>query len=347
MNCFIPENKLIDFFEHKGKDFLDAHRNTGKLALAPGKELYYELYQTAESPDYVAALTPPDTDAATARSTPHTRTPRGLLVLCHGYTETCSKYHELIYYFLNQGFHVLAYDQRGHGRSFREVDNPHKIHAQDFDADYVGDLDRIVQAVARRKFPSLPLFLYGHSMGGCVAARYIELHPEVFSRCILSSPMLGIKTGGVPNILALLLARFMKLIGQGKRYTLGQHDFLPDEVFEVSATTSHDRFERYNGLRKITPEFQLSGGDYSWLSTSLHAAARAVSRKETAKIKTPVLLFEAENDTYVPRARIKKFRKNLPGTQYHAWRGTKHEIYNSQDAVVKSYYREIFRFLET
>lgn len=347
MKHFISENNLIDFFEHEGKDFLDAHRSIGKLAVAPGKKLYYELYKTGDCPDEETAAMQPGADVAAAKNAASKTAPRGLLVLCHGYTETCSKYHELIYYFLNRGFHVLAYDQRGHGRSFREVESPHKIHAQDFDADYVGDLDRIVQMVARREFPSLPFFLYGHSMGGCVAARYIELHPQVFSRCILSSPMLGIKTGGVPNILALSLARFMKLIGQGTRYTPGQHDFLPEEVFEVSATTSHDRFERYNGLRKITPEFQLSGGDYSWLYTSLHAAARAVSRKETAKIKTPVLLFEAENDAYVPRARIARFRNNLPGIHYHAWRGTKHEIYNSQDAVVKAYYREIFHFLET
>ena len=321
MNDFISENNLIDFFEHEGKDFLDAHRSTGKLAVAPGKELYYVLYRAGD-------------------------VPRGLLVLCHGYTETCTKYHELIYYFLCRGFCVLAYDHRGHGRSFREVESPHKIHVENFDAVYVGDLHQMVQKVARKTFPSLPLFLYGHSMGGCIAARYIELHPDVFTRCILSSPMLGIKTGGVPNPLALALARFMKLTKQGTRYTLGQHDILPEEVFETSATTSHDRFERYNRLRRTTPEFQLNGGDYSWLYTSLYAAARAVSQKETAKISIPVLLFEAENDVYVPRARIAKFRKNVPGTQYHAWRGTKHEIYNSPDAIVKAYYREIFRFLE-
>ena len=349
MNHFISEHKLIDFFEHEGKDFLDARRSTGKLATAPEKNIYYELYRadaenpsknangmqtidmtpgksaatypenewerataaTAESESESAAVATAESEsesatATTAESVPNTApsgnisrasVPVGLLVLCHGYTETCTKYHELIYYFLRHGFHVLAYDHRGHGRSFREVKNPYKIHAEDFDADYVGDLDLIVQKVARKEFPALPLFLYGHSMGGCVAARYIELHPEVFSRCILSSPMLGIKTGDVPNMLTLLLARFMKLVGQGKRYILGQHDFLPDEVFEVSAATSPERFDRYNELRKITPEFQLSGGDYSWLYTCLHTAARAVSRRETAKIKKKHLYIDSNERT--------------------------------------------------
>ncbi len=158
--------------------------------------------------------------------------------------------------------------------------------------------------------------------------------------------MFGIKAGGVPTPLMLLLSRFMKRIGRGEHYTIGQHDFLPDEIFEKSATTSHARFDRYNELRKATKEFQLGGGDYAWLYTSLRAAARAISPTETAKIKARVLLFEAEHDIYVPRARIAAFQKNLPGVRYRTWRGTKHEIYNSQDRIVKAYCREIFRFLE-
>ena len=322
MNDFIPENRLIEFFRQDGKRFLDAHRQTGKLFVAPGKGLYYELYRADES-----------------------TAPNGVLILCHGYTETCTKYHEMIYYFLRRGYHVLTCDHRGHGRSFREVKNPHKIHAKDFDAEYVGDLHLLVHRVAKVAFPSLPLYLYGHSMGGCIAARYMELHPGVFSRCILSSPMFGIKTGGVPDILALALACFMKLVGLGHCYTIGQHDFYGDEVFEGSSTTSRARFDRYNNLRLETPEFMLGGGDYSWLHTALKAAARAVSKRETAKIKAPLLLFEAEDDAYVPRRRIRAFRKNLPSAEYHRWRGTKHEIYNSGDTVLRAYYREIFRFL--
>ena len=108
MNDFIPENRLIEFFRQDGKRFLDAHRQTGKLFVAPGKGLYYELYRADES-----------------------TAPNGVLILCHGYTETCTKYHEMIYYFLRRGYHVLTCDHRGHGRSFREVKNPHKIHAKD------------------------------------------------------------------------------------------------------------------------------------------------------------------------------------------------------------------------
>lgn len=343
MNSFITENNLIDFFEHEGKIFLDAHRSAGTLEAAPGKEIYYELYRARaeRSPD-----TPPE-NIDFAGGAEDIFKIRGVVVLCHGYTETCTKYHEMIYYLLRHGYHVLAFDHRGHGRSFRETKNPSKVHASDFDAEYVSDLNLLMQKVVRKAFPGLPLFLYGHSMGGCIAARYIELYPEVFTRCILSSPMLGIKTRGVPLILTRALARFMKCIGLGQRYIIGMHNFRPDETFETSSSTSRARFDRYNEIRKATPELQLSGGDYSWLYAALSASSRAASRAETAKIKTPLLLFEAENDVHVPRRRIAAFCRRLPSALYRTYTGTKHEIYSSPDAVAKAYYEEILRFLGT
>ena len=320
---YIAENNLISFLANEGKDYLDSCRETGHFAVAAGKKLYYEWYRSREA-----------ADAA-----------RGILVICHGYTETCSKYHEMIYYLLKEGYHVFAYDHRGHGRSFREVENPSKVHVDDFDRDYVGDLKLLTDKVIRKAFPALPLFLYGHSMGGCIALRFIELYPDVFSRCILSSPMLGIKTGGIPAPLARALACFMKRLGQGEHYLIGQHDYLPDETFERSSSTNRTRFDRYNEIRKSTPAFQTNAGDYSWFFTSVRAAANSISAKETAKIRIPVLLFAAEDDSYVPRKNVLKLRANLPSVEYHTYTGTKHEIFNSSDDIVQAYFNEISRFL--
>ena len=57
----------------------------------------------------------------TALYTCHYRsdTPRGTVVLVHGFSETAEKYHEFIYYLLREGLSVLTFDHRGHGRSGR------------------------------------------------------------------------------------------------------------------------------------------------------------------------------------------------------------------------------------
>ena len=45
--------------------------------------------------------------------------PVGTVFIVHGFTENALKYSELIFSLLHQGFSVVAYDQRGHGRSWR------------------------------------------------------------------------------------------------------------------------------------------------------------------------------------------------------------------------------------
>ncbi|MBR6008944.1 MAG: alpha/beta fold hydrolase, partial [Clostridia bacterium] len=46
--------------------------------------------------------------------------PRGTCLVLHGFTEAAKKFSEIIYSLLNNGFSVLAYDQRGHGESYRD-----------------------------------------------------------------------------------------------------------------------------------------------------------------------------------------------------------------------------------
>ena len=44
----------------------------------------------------------------------------------------------------------------------------------------------------------MKIYLYGHSMGGGIAAAVAARAPEMFEKVILSSPMIRPLTGGVP-----------------------------------------------------------------------------------------------------------------------------------------------------
>lgn len=315
MNQYISENNVIEFFTKAGRNDVISNRITGIY----DKKLYYEIYPAENA--------------------------IGTIIISHGYTEFCTKYREFIYYSINRRFNVFAYDQRGHGRSVREVSNYSKVHIDNFDC-YVNDLYILIQNVVEKELPALPLLLYGHSMGGCVAARFIETYPEVVNACILSSPMFGINTGSISLGTANLIANVMRFFGQGKRYIAGGHDFRPDETFEESASACKARFELYNNKRANTTAFQLSSGDYDWLHAAIKGSSAAIDPAEIAKIKVPVLLFEAENDTYVPTERIAAFRDNLPGIDYVKVMGSKHEIYNSPDEVIEKYYDKVFEFFK-
>ena len=67
--------------------------------------------------------------------------PRGTVLVLHGFTENAYKYSELIYSLVRNRFDVVAYDQRGHGRSGRAegISDPSVTHVDRFE-DYVEDL---------------------------------------------------------------------------------------------------------------------------------------------------------------------------------------------------------------
>jgi alpha-beta hydrolase superfamily lysophospholipase len=86
---------------------------------------------------------------------------------------------------------VVAFDLRGHGRS------PGRRGVVRHYDDLLHDLGAVVARV-RADRPGHRLFLFGHSMGGALAARAaIEAPPGTFAGLILSSPFLG-HTAPVP-----------------------------------------------------------------------------------------------------------------------------------------------------
>ena len=67
--------------------------------------------------------------------------PRGTVLLVHGFTESADKFAELIHSLLRNGYSALAYDQRGHGRSWRDPAleaDPSLTHVDDFE-EYVAE----------------------------------------------------------------------------------------------------------------------------------------------------------------------------------------------------------------
>ena len=123
--------------------------------------------------------------------------PVGTVVIVHGFTENTEKYAEIIHSLLRCGWSVLAYDQRGHGRSWRKpgVTDLSLTHVDRFE-DYAEDM----RVIADRLLMSMPAprMLFCHSMGGAVSAMYLENDPCPFERAVFSSPMIAPNVGGFP-----------------------------------------------------------------------------------------------------------------------------------------------------
>jgi alpha-beta hydrolase superfamily lysophospholipase len=80
---------------------------------------------------------------------------------------------------------VYALDLRGHGQS-----EGRRGHAHRFDA-FLQDVERFRREVECITAGTLPLFLFGHSMGGLITLRYIEEYDVAVRGAILTSPWLA------------------------------------------------------------------------------------------------------------------------------------------------------------
>jgi alpha-beta hydrolase superfamily lysophospholipase len=83
------------------------------------------------------------------------------LVIVHGIAEHGARYRHAAAAFAAKDIASFVYDQRGHG----EYPGT-RAHVDDF-ADFAGDLQLIGEDL-RQRFPKLPLFVWGHSMGSIV-----------------------------------------------------------------------------------------------------------------------------------------------------------------------------------
>jgi alpha-beta hydrolase superfamily lysophospholipase len=108
--------------------------------------------------------------------------PARLVVLVHGYGEHIGRYEHVAQALVARGSAVVGPDHVGHGRSAGE-----QALVEDFEP-VVDDL----RAVVHDARGDLPVVMVGHSMGGLIATRYAQRHPDDLAGLVLSGPAIGL-----------------------------------------------------------------------------------------------------------------------------------------------------------
>jgi acylglycerol lipase len=112
----------------------------------------------------------------------------GVVVLCHGLAEHGGRYAHVGKRFAADGYAVYANDHRGHGKSDGTRANIVRM------STVVADLETMIRNVAQRH-PDVPMFLYGHSMGGLIALAYATGRPAALDGLVLSGVAMDIARG--------------------------------------------------------------------------------------------------------------------------------------------------------
>lgn len=315
----LPEDILEQKMEEEAEPFLRSIRVSGMMKTTENKGLYYELY--------------PQENA------------KGTIVVSYGFTESCLKYYELLYYFYREGYQAAIMDHRGHGRSMREVEDMTVVHVELFSR-YVKDLHHFVEKKVKPMADGKPLYLFAHSMGGCIGTFYLEQYPDDFKRAVLTAPMLGVKLGGCPAWAARVLCDMEVFRGKGTERLFTQSAFDPDESFEECSASSEARHAWYMKKRREDENYQTSSGSYYWGKEAINAGEFVVSRKQAEKVKASVLLFQAEYDSLVKPEPQDRFISRIADGRLVFVPGVRHEIYRAPNEVLQPYLEEIFRFYE-
>lgn len=180
--------------------------------------------------------------------------PKAWLGVVHGYGDHCGRYEQPIAQFVKEGFGVLTFDCRGHGKA-----DGARADVVKWD-DYVDDLRafyaRLVDA-ARGK----PIFLVAHSHGGLIATHFIASPPPELKGVVLSAPFYALAFE--PPALKLLGAKLIKGLIPGlkignelkaeqlSRDTAWQEETKKDPLY-LHNTTPRWFFECQDAQRRLT-----------------------------------------------------------------------------------------------
>jgi alpha-beta hydrolase superfamily lysophospholipase len=153
----------------------------GHLAGSGGVELYWQAWLPAQEP-------------------------RAVVVIAHGAGEHSGRYPHVAERLVAAGYAAHALDHRGHGRSTGRralVDRMDRV---------VADLDAFF-SLAGSRHPGRPLFLLGHSMGGCIALLYALRHQQRLEGLLLSGAVARLDASAALKVVVRGLSRVAPALG--------------------------------------------------------------------------------------------------------------------------------------
>jgi alpha-beta hydrolase superfamily lysophospholipase len=246
--------------------------------------------------------------------------PRGAVLIVHGLGEHGGRYTELVGLFNALGLSVRTQDHRGHGRS----GGPRGSIAQP--DDFLQDLKLVFDDFAGTQ--NTTPFLFGHSLGGLIAARFATGGFSPVRALMLSSPALAIYLSRFQRLLLLVGSALAPgiAVGTGLPSNRLSHDS------EVTRLAADDLLNH----RRVAPRV---------VRFMLDAAARCMA--DAAAFNVPVLLQFSGDDLLVDPAGSEEFYARLPSLHKTRYRydDAYHEIFNEAQPLRRQVQQDLIKWM--
>lgn len=249
--------------------------------------------------------------------------PLATLAIVHGLGEHAGRYDHMADFLNENRISVYVYDQRGHGLS--EGKRGHtSSHERMLD-----DLEEILMYV-RSEYNDLPLFVFGHSMGGNVVLNYLlTKNTGELQGAVVSTPWLQTKiaTPKWQESLAKFLVKVFPSLTQSnglKTDWLTNDNVINDSYQEDDLV--HDRISL-----KLYLDF-------------VEAGLWAIENADLLKLNT--FVYHGADDPISSQEASEKFVNNAEGkATFHLYPNTKHEPHN--DLNQKEVFSDVLNWINS
>ena len=277
--------------------------------------------------------------------------PKGILQISHGMCEYILRYDHFARWLAQQGWVVAGSDHLGHGATASSPEDLGHFQPQDPSRQVVEDLYTVSRWL-REKYPQLPLFLMGHSMGSFLARRYAMTYGDSLAGLIIMG------TGSQPSFLVYSGLFLTKLIGlfRGQRYrspllysmTLGSYNraFAPNRTSCDWLSKNTENVDQY--LKDPLCQFRFTVNGYHTLLSTL---AFIQSPKNIARLprELPIFLVAGDQDPVGNMGKgvlqvYQLYRTRCSQVECKLYPGLRHEILNETERM--EVYQDILTWLE-
>lgn len=266
---------------------------------------------------------------------------RGTILIQQGHNEFIEKYYETIQEFLDRDYSIISFDWRGQGMSDHQIKDIHKAFIKDFER-HDKDLKYILNKIIKKNFPK-PLIGIGHSMGGCLMLSAFHDHPNLFSKGILSAPMLGFENERFLRVASSLINFYRK----DTDYLLGSKPNMGLETpFHKNDLTSDKyRYKRIIDLARKQPNIRLWGVTNAF-AKAVNKRFKIMRKKGWGEsIGLDILIINNIKDKVVCSNKINSMAKRLKNSKVIKFQETEHEIFMEKDIFRKRLWDSLDNFL--
>jgi len=233
---------------------------------------------------------------------------KAMVVIVHGIGEHCGRYEHVAQVFNTNGLDVFSYDQRGHGKSEGPRGHtPSNQHLMD-------DISLAIKQARLLAGTELPLFLYGHSMGGLEVLYYGLQNTSSIKGYVVTAPSIKIPS---TDPVKIFLAKAMNPILPKLTLSTG---------LDVTALSRDPKV-----MENYESDPLVHGLASTRLGMFIIGGAEEVLKKASSW-NHPLLLMHGTEDRLANISGSQEFFAKLTGdVTFKPWNGFYHELHNEPE----------------